>query len=98
MSLGGNKPQTLKKLLNELIDSKNWGEKLEEQRIPIIWDSVVGEQIAKVSKAVGFKDGVLTILTQSSTWRIELKLREKNLIEGINKELGNELVKQLQIK
>jgi len=98
MSLGNNNAQTVKSLLNQLIETKGWEEKLDEAKLPEIWLEVAGEKISKYAKTGKFEDGVLTILTESSTWRSELKLRTDEIIKKLNDKLGKEVIKSLKIK
>jgi predicted nucleic acid-binding Zn ribbon protein len=98
MPIGSGNPKILKSLLNDLIDTKGWSEKMIEQKIPDLWAEVVGEQAAKVTEVVSFKDGDLIIKTESSTWRIELKLRMVQIIEKMNQSLGAEVIKTLKFR
>ena len=98
MSFAGGKTETLKSLLNELIESKGWTEKLEEHKFPQVWSEAAGLQAANVTKVGRFKDGDLIIITESSTWRSELKLRSSALIEKMNEIIGKEIVKSIKFR
>ncbi len=98
MSFGSNKPQTLKSLFNDLIETKGWSEKMEELKLPEIWQEAVGEQIAQSAKVLKFENGVLTVTTESSTWRSELKLRTPKLVAKMNEKIGKDIIKTIKIK
>jgi len=98
MSIGNNQPQTLKTLLDKLVETKGWEAKLDEVKLPDIWLEVVGDKIAKNAKTGKFENGVLIIKTESSTWRSELKLREDEIIQRLNEKLGKEIIQSLKIK
>ena len=97
MPIGNNKPQSLKTLLSDLIESKGWSDKIDEGRLPDIWDEVVGEHIAKATKVRKFENGVLFVSTDSSTWRSEIKLMAPMLIEKLNEKIGKNLIKELKV-
>lgn len=87
----------MKTLLSDLIESKGWSDKIDEGRLPDIWDEVVGGYIAKASKVRKFENGVLFISTDSSTWRSEIKLMAPMLIEKLNEKIGKNLIKELKV-
>lgn len=93
----GNKPETLKTLIHQTIESKGWQDKLDETRIPQIWSNIVGENVSSVLKVIKVDKGILFVRTESSTWSVELKLRTEQVIEKINKELGNKLISEIKI-
>jgi predicted nucleic acid-binding Zn ribbon protein len=98
MSLINHQPETVKTLLDKLIETKGWEEKLDEAKLPDIWLEIVGEKIGKYAKTGKFENGILIIITESSTWRSELKLRSEELIGRLNEKLGKEVIKSLKIK
>jgi predicted nucleic acid-binding Zn ribbon protein len=98
MAIDNNKPKILKNLLDELINSKGWTEKMEEIKLPEIWEEVVGENIAKVTKIIKLENGELLISTESSTWRSEIKLRSKVLIEKLNSRIGRNAINAIKIR
>ncbi len=98
MSIFNNQPQTLNSLLNKLVESQGWEDKLDEAKLPDIWLEVVGDKIAKYAKIGKFENGVLTVLTESSTWRSEIKLRNEDIIKKLNDKLGKEIIQSLKVK
>ena len=63
-----------------------------------IWDTAVGKPIAMNAKPRAFKDGTLIVNVSSSSWIHQLKFLEKEMILTINKQLDDQLVKQLRFK
>ena len=49
------------------------------------WKTIVGKAIAKNTKIIKFKKGILTIKTSNPIWRNELFLQKTELINKINK-------------
>ena len=61
------------------------------------WPEVVGEQISKSTQPVGYYKGRLYIWVRSSTQMQELRFIVGDLKEKINKYLGREYVKFIQM-
>ena len=72
--------------------------KMKYSMIPEIWKDIVGEKIALHTKVVNADYGKLVITTESSTWRAEIILRKKSIIEKINNTLEKELITDIIIK
>lgn len=98
MPLFNNQPKELSKIIDDLIKDKGWEEKIIEVKLTEIWLEIVGETIANNAKVSKLDDGILTILTESSTWRNELRLRSDEIIDKINKKINKDIIKKLKIK
>ncbi len=67
-------------------------------RIWDIWDRAVGQPIAMNAKPESFKDGELMVTVSSSSWIHQLKFLETEMIVGINKAIGKDLVNRIRFK
>lgn len=63
-----------------------------------IWDQAVGKPIAMNAKPDSFKEGILKVNVSSSAWIHQLKFLEKEMIQNINKQLDQAIVKQIRFK
>lgn len=86
-------PRRLKDIVADVCRIAGMNEALEQYRMLQVWDSVVGDAVAKVTKVERISEGDLYIRVSSSTWRMELNFRKKEIIEKINKATGKEIVK-----
>ncbi len=82
--------------LDELINGLGIKKKLKEYDAIIYWDSVVGKQIAKMATATRITQGVLFVHVKTSTWRNELTLRKKEIIDKLNIVVGLDAVKDIK--
>ena len=82
--------------LDKLISSLGIGIKLQEYNAVVYWEKVVGLPIAKVTKATKIKKGVLFVQVKTGTWRNELTLRKKEIIDKINNLIGIDVVKDIR--
>ncbi len=70
----------------------------EEHRALRVWENVVGETIAKITKVEKFVQGMLFVRVLNPSWRNELSFRKKNIIGSLNKAVGKRLVKDIVFK
>ncbi len=62
------------------------------------WSEIVGERIARVTKAESIRDGKLLVRVSAPAWRNELTFLKRELIAKINAALGQEVVKEIIFK
>ena len=84
--------------LEELVKGLGIQKKLREYDAVVCWESVVGERIAKMTTATRILQGVLFVHVQTSTWRNELKLRKKEIIDKLNAVIGIDMVKDIKFQ
>lgn len=79
-----------------LLENLGIGKKIREYDAVLQWNKVVGERIASVTEAVKIEKGVLVVRVQNGPWRNELSLLKNEVIEKLNRTLGEELVKEIR--
>lgn len=87
-SLAGVLPRVLRKLGLE--------EGLLGWRAVHEWEQVVGPRVARHTRAVAFRDGVLQIEVEGSAWMQELGFLKSELTRKINRHLGGRLVRNIR--
>jgi predicted nucleic acid-binding Zn ribbon protein len=63
-----------------------------------VWDTIVGDVIARNTKPAAFKDRILLIHVSSSTWIHQLQFLKKDITAKINTALGKTLIEDLKFK
>jgi predicted nucleic acid-binding Zn ribbon protein len=84
--------------LEDLVEGLGIRHKLSEYDAVLQWESLVGEHIARAATATKIVNGVLFVRVKSSTWRNELSLRKKDIIETVNGALKGEIVKDIRFQ
>ncbi len=92
------KPNSLSDVLVMLVNKKGWHDQYYQAKLDNKWQEIVGDKIAQETAIDSLKEGILTIKTQSSTWRTELTLRANQLIQKINEELQADVVEKIVIR
>jgi predicted nucleic acid-binding Zn ribbon protein len=60
------------------------------------WPSLAGERIAKRTRAVAFRDGVMTIEVEGSAWMHELGFLKRELVRRANQRVGANVVREVR--
>lgn len=62
------------------------------------WPTVVGEEIAHVSRAMRFAEGILSVNVASDAWRQELEMQLEQILGKIRSRPGGKAVKKIVLK
>ncbi len=71
---------------------------LEDGQIWKLWKSVVGEHTARYTQPVAIRNKVLTVWVSSSIWLQELRYREKEIIQKLNRMLERDAVEKIKFQ
>ena len=88
--------EQLKKVLKKAIKESGFKKAIDQEDAVFVWGEVVGKNISAVTKATGVDKGTLDIKTESATWRQELHMQKKEIINKINKKIGSIAIKEIR--
>ena len=88
--------EQLKKVLEKAINESGFKKAINQEEAVFVWGEVVGKNISAVTKATGVDKGTLIIKTESATWRQELHMQKKEIINKINKKIGSIAIKEIR--
>ena len=88
--------EQLKKVLKKAINESGFKKAIDQEDAVFIWGEVVGKNISAVTEATGVDKGTLVIKTESATWRQELHMQKKEIINKINKKIGSIAIKEIR--
>ena len=88
--------ETLKSAIKKAVRSAGVEKALKQESAVFLWADTVGQTISKVTKAERVDKGVLTVKTESSTWRQELHMQKKEIITKINNKIGSKTIKEIR--
>ena len=87
--------QTLKEVIDDLLEAYKLKAKFNQKKIIHSWEKIMGVTIARRTDAVFFKENKLIIKLNSSVLREELSYSKNKIIELINEDIGEEVVKEV---
>lgn len=94
--IGGEKD--IKSLLSSFIVENNLQDQYYLEILKNKADELFSQKINNDIKLISLKKGHLTIKSESSAWKEELKLRRQDLIKKFNDQLQKEIIKSIEVK
>ena len=62
----------------------------------LLWDEVVGENIAENTNPEKVEHGILLVTVENSSWRQELVFKKKEIIDKLNNKIGKKTIKDIR--
>lgn len=87
--------QSLKEVIDQLIDSYKIRGKMNEVKVKNIWEQLMGPAIANRTTSITIKDTSLFIKVSSAPLREELMFQREKIKELMNKELGSNYISEV---
>lgn len=91
----GNNLKTIHDLLGEFSQQKKMKVPLLEARIVNLWRPLMGELINRYTEKIYVKNEVLFIKVEQSALKNELLYLQEQIIEKINKEVGEDAIRKI---
>ena len=89
--------QSLKQVIQDLIDTYRIRGKLNEAKLVGSWEKVMGKTIANRTTELFIRDKTLYIRLISSPLKQEMHFARAKVIEMMNKEVGEEVINNIVI-
>jgi hypothetical protein len=90
--------ETLKDILSILMDVLPGGGQIKRNFVLMLWEKVVGPDIAKNTMANFVRGGVLFVTARNSMWANQLSFLRSSLIKKLNNELGEDLIRDIRFQ
>ena len=92
----GQRPQPVGNALQLLFRQLGVTRKIQHYTVVTSWESIVGEQIARVAKARKVDNGILFVDVANAPWRAELAMRKREIMEKIHRAIGKNILKDIR--
>jgi len=89
--------KNLSKVIQDVFSQKHFRIGIDNVKVQDAWVKTMGKNIQKYTFKVYYKRGVLYVKLKSSVLKQELTFEKENVIKLINKELGKEYIKDLNL-
>jgi predicted nucleic acid-binding Zn ribbon protein len=80
-------PAKVGALLSDLLEKRGLRTQVRRMEILDLWPDIVGEALAKVTRARGVDGTALLVEVRSSAWLMELDLMKGDFLERVNQRL-----------
>ncbi|MDH4161560.1 MAG: DUF721 domain-containing protein [Nitrospirota bacterium] len=92
------KIELVSRTIEKLLAARGWSSRLKEYRVLGIWDRCVGASIAAHAQPVMIRGKKLTVIVDSSAWMQQISLLRPEIMEKLNRSLGEEAVESIALK
>ena len=93
------KPEPLSNVLGTFLKQAKLDARVEAAQVVPEWESLVGKQIAKVTKPISVtRDGTLFVAVKTNGWMTELSLMEPQILRALNAKVGRARVKKIRLQ
>ncbi|WP_118973163.1 DUF721 domain-containing protein [Taibaiella koreensis] len=84
--------------LSNFLKSARWQTRINEIRIQREWPKIMGATIAKYTRNVQLREGVLIVTTDVAPLKQELQFGKQQVIANINEYFGEKVVTDVVVK
>jgi predicted nucleic acid-binding Zn ribbon protein len=91
-------PEQVNAVLERVLSALNLGLKVKQYRIWDVWNSVVGEAIARQAQPQQIRAMVLWVNVSSSTWMQQLEFMKRQIVERINERIGEKVISDIRFR
>lgn len=90
--------QPIGEILNQFLKINQIENQVFEEKIAEIWQSSLGDEITLATEKIFLQNGYLFVELKSPSLKSELMMKRSIIAKTLNKELGEEVIKQVVIK
>lgn len=76
-------------LLKQVLGSQGLAERLSRYQAWLIWDKLVGEQIARRARPLRIRQGVLEVQVDHPVWMQQLQMLKPKILEKLHQQIPN---------
>ena len=93
------KPEAIGNVVGAFLKESKLDERVEAAQVVPEWESLVGMQIARVTKPISVtRDGTLFVSVKTNGWMTELSLMEPQLLRALNSKEGRTRIKKIRLE
>ena len=93
------KPEAIGTVVGAFLKESKLDERVEAAQVVPEWESLVGMQIARVTKPISVtRDGTLFVSVKTNGWMTELSLMEPQLLRALNAKKGRTRIKKIRLQ
>lgn len=91
-----NRPAKLGDALQDYLRDSGLDERIEQAAVVPEWEQLVGDAIAAVTVPVRVSRGTLLVAVRTSTWLMELRLMERDILRRVNEGRGRGRIERIR--
>jgi predicted nucleic acid-binding Zn ribbon protein len=93
------KPEPIANVVGSFLREARLDERVEAAQVVPEWESLVGKQIATVTKPISVTpDGTLFVSVKTNAWMTELSLMEPQILRALNAKAGRTRIRKIRLQ
>jgi predicted nucleic acid-binding Zn ribbon protein len=93
------KPEPIANVVGAFLREAKLEERVEAAQVVPEWESLVGKQIATVTKPISVTpDGTLFVSVKTNAWMTELSLMEPQILRALNAKAGRSRIRKIRLQ
>jgi predicted nucleic acid-binding Zn ribbon protein len=93
-----NKIQSLKDVLQQCVLEEGWENKLQETRVLLLWDELLGLTVTRVTRHKYIANRKFFVQLNSSIVRQQLFMMRNEIVEKLNQQAGANVIDELILR
>lgn len=85
-------------LLKQVLDDQGMGDRLSRYQAWLVWDKVVGEQIARRARPLRLREGTLEVRVDNPVWMQQLQMLKPKILKKLNEEVPNAHIEDIYLR
>lgn len=90
--------ESLGDVIKRLISSRNWQAKIRQESVVGYWAEIMGTRIAQKTEKIYLRKNTLVIVFSSASLKNEMLYLKDKIMNRLNEELGEEVIKEVIIR
>lgn len=82
-------------MLQGVLEKHGVDKQIERLGVLELWPDIVGDQLARVTRAKGVEESALFVEVRSSAWLNELSMMKEDFLERVNARLGEAAIDRI---
>ena len=92
------KAERISSLLRQLLGQPGIGEQITRHQAWLVWDQVVGEQIAARARPLRLRQGILEVQVDHPVWMQQLQMLKPKILEKINTKIPSSGITDIYLR
>ncbi len=92
------KAQQISSLLKDILGQPGFGEQINRHQAWLIWDQLVGEQIAARARPLKLRKGTLEVQVDHPVWMQQLQMLKPAILEKINAQIPHAGIEEIYLR
>ena len=85
-------------LLKQVLNDQGMGDRLSRYQAWLVWDKIVGEQIARRARPLRLREGVLEVRVDNAVWMQQLQMLKPKILQKLNDKLPNAHIEDIYLR